>query len=159
MKPLPGAARRLPSPAPLLAVLILALAAPAGAAGWSRLTLPGGDEWYAEVMRAPDEKHRGLMGRESMPDDRLMLFHYDADGVHRVWMKGCRFPIDVAWLAADGTVVAVAEGLPPCRRDPCPQYGPDAPTRYFVEGNAGWLRARGVAVGARIGVGPVTDDP
>lgn len=151
-----------PRPFRLLSALFLSfvlLPAPALAAGWAWIDLPGGDRLLAEVMHTPDERHRGLMGRDALPDDRLMLFRYDADGVHRVWMKDCKFPIDVAWLAADGTVVAVAEGLPPCPRDPCPIYGPDTPTRHFVEGGAGWIKAGGVAEGATLGVGRTREAP
>jgi uncharacterized membrane protein (UPF0127 family) len=147
--------------APLLA-LLLALAGPAGiagAAGKTSLTLPSGDTLAAEVMVSDDERHRGLMARASLPADTLMLFAYPDDGVHHVWMKGCRFPIDVAWLDAAGTVVWVEEGLPPCAREPCPIFGPEASSRYFVEGIAGWTKARGVAVGAHVGVGKIEPAP
>jgi uncharacterized protein len=152
---------RAAAPARLLALLLL-LAGPAGiagAAGETSLTLPSGDTLAAEVMISDDERHRGLMGRTSLPEDRLMLFAYPDDGVHHVWMKGCKFPIDVAWLDAAGTVVWVEEGLPPCARDPCPIYGAETGSRYFVEGVAGWLSARGVGLGARIQVGAIEPPP
>jgi uncharacterized membrane protein (UPF0127 family) len=143
-------------PALLLSLLsVLALVLPAFGAGLSWLTLPGGEAVRAEVMVSAAERHHGLTGRASLPEDRLMLFAYPEDGVHHVWMKGCRFAIDVAWLDAAGTVLAVEENLPPCPRDPCPVYGPEIDSRYFVEGAAGWLEARGVAVGTRIRVGPI----
>lgn len=147
-------------PALLLSLLsLLASALPAAGAGLTWLTLPGGETVRAEVMVSADERHHGLTGRASLPEDRLMLFAYPEDGVHHVWMKGCLFPIDVAWLDAAGTVLAVEENLVPCPREPCPIYGEEIDSRYFVEGVAGWLKARGVAVGRRIQVGPIEELP
>lgn len=147
--------------APILALLFLltAPALPAAGAGEATLGLPNGDALPAEVMISDDERHRGLTGRESLPEDRLMLFAYPDDGVHHVWMKGCRFPIDVAWLDGSGMVVWVEESLPPCPREPCPIFGPEMASRSFVEGVAGWLNARGVAVGAHLEVGPIAPAP
>ena len=147
--------------AALVLSLLLAIL-PAGralAAGEAWLTLPRGEALKAEVMISEDERHRGLTGRAALAEDRLMLFAYPEDGVHHVWMKGCKFPIDVAWLDAGGIVVQVAEALPPCPREPCPIYGEEISSRYFVEGVAGWLKDRGVAVGTRIQVGPIEQGP
>jgi uncharacterized membrane protein (UPF0127 family) len=102
------------------------------------------------VAATPEARQTGLMYRDGLSDGRLMWFRYDTDGVRRVWMKNCRFPIDVAWLDARGRVLAVARSLAPCTHDPCPEYGPDIPSRHFLEGAAGWLDAHGVAVGARL---------
>jgi len=144
---------------PFLLLFVLLPATPAGAAGWMRLALPDGDAMQAEVMEAPAERARGLMFRDGLAPGRLMLFFYTEDGERRLWMKNCRFPIDVAWVTAAGDVVAVRRGLPPCTHDPCTQYGPGVPARHFIEGPAGWLKAHGVAVGGRIGLGPRTAAP
>jgi len=151
-----------PRAASALVLSVLLAILPAGralAAGEAWLTLPHGEALKAEVMISEDERHQGLTGRASLSEDRLMLFAYPEDGVHHVWMKGCKFPIDVAWLDAGGIVVQVAEALPPCPREPCPIYGGEIGSRYFVEGNAGWLKDRGVAVGTRIQVGPIEQGP
>jgi len=145
--------------AALLFLLTTAWSGPALAAGEAWLTLPRGEALRAEVMISEDERHHGLTGRAALPEDRLMLFAYPEDGVHHVWMKGCKFPIDVAWLDAAGTVLAVEERLVPCPREPCPIYGEEISSRYFVEGVAGWLGDRGVAVGTRIQVGPIEPGP
>jgi len=146
----------------LLLSLVVTSAGTAGAAaaaGLSWLTLPNGDTVRAEVMVSADERHHGLTGRASLPEGGLVLFPYPDDHVHHVWMKGCKFAIDVAWMDAAGTVIAVEENLPPCPRDPCPIYGQEIGSRYFVEGAAGWLKARGVTVGTRIAVGPIEELP
>ncbi|MBI5137455.1 MAG: DUF192 domain-containing protein [Nitrospirae bacterium] len=130
-------------------------AAPAGAAEWMWLSLPGGRPVLAEVMRAPADRARGMMFRPGFPDDRLMLFLYEADGVRKIWMKNCRFSLDVAWLDPAGRVVATLESVPPCVGEPCPVYGPDTPARHFVEGTAGWLERFGVVEGDALRLGPL----
>jgi uncharacterized membrane protein (UPF0127 family) len=142
----------------LLAGLLLPPAA-ARAERWMRVALPDGGEALAEVMVTPQERARGLMHRDALAPGRLMLLHYTEDGTRRIWMKHCRFPIDVAWLDARGRVLAVARDVPPCKQDPCPQYGPDIPSRDIVEGPAGWLDAHGVRVDGRIGLGDWVDPP
>jgi uncharacterized membrane protein (UPF0127 family) len=139
--------------------LLLAPGALWAADSLTTLVLPDGSRATAEVMDTPETRARGLMYRDGLPEGRLMLFRYDADGTRRVWMKNCRFAIDVAWLDAGGTVLAVSRGLPPCTHDPCPEYGPDAPARHFVEGAAGWLDAHGVRAGRRIGLGRQAEPP
>ena len=34
-----------------------------------------------------------------------MIFLYDQDGSHRIWMKNCLIALDVVWIKADGTVM------------------------------------------------------
>jgi uncharacterized membrane protein (UPF0127 family) len=109
----------------------------------------------SEVMRTPEDHARGMMYRHHFPDDRLMLFMYSKDGAHRIWMKNCRFPLDVAWLDSAGRVVDSILNAPPCKAEPCPIYGTKAPTRYFIEGTAGWLARYGVEKGTVIGLGPL----
>jgi len=120
-----------------------------------RVTLPDSSRAVAEVMATEADRAVGLMHRKSLPPGRFLVFHYANDGQHLVWMKDCHFPIDVAWLGADGQVQALARDLPPCTEEPCPIYGPEFDTRHFVEGNAGWLDAHGVALGGFITLGPV----
>lgn len=121
--------------------------------------LPDGERYLTEVMETPDERARGLMYRKQMADDRLMLFHYNRDGVYKLWMKNCLFPIDVAWTDRYGQVLAVETALPPCEREPCPVYGPDGVSRYFIEGPTGWLERGGVTPGDHLELGPHTASP
>jgi len=111
----------------------------------------------AEVMVGPQERATGMMFRPHFPDDRLMLFMYQHDGRHQIWMKNCRFALDVAWLDAAGTVVSTATNLPPCKKAPCPIYGPSADTRHFIEGTVGWLSRYGVGKGSHIELGALLE--
>jgi len=135
-----------------LAAFALALFASAGAADPAvvPLVLPSGTVLRAEVMVNDEDRAMGLMFRPSLPLDRGMLFVFDASDFHGIWMKNCRFPIDILWLDEQGKVVHLAESVPPCRKDPCPSYSPLAKASYVVEINAGQARKEKALVGSTV---------
>jgi hypothetical protein len=113
-----------------------------------------GRAFEAEVARSDAERARGLMYRTHLKADRCMFFVYEQDGLHPIWMKNCQISLDVAWIAADGTVVEIAENVPPCsplRGDDCPTYGGTKPARHFVEFAAGTFKRLGLKPGDRLG--------
>jgi uncharacterized protein len=102
-----------------------------------------------EVAADPAARARGLMGRTSVPKGTGMVFLYPAEVTGGFWMKNTLVPLSVAFVAADGRVVSVAE-MAPCRTDPCPTYAPAGPYRYAVELAAGSFAAAGVGPGDRV---------
>jgi uncharacterized protein len=113
-----------------------------------------GQKFLAEVARKPQEQALGLMHRQSLAKDRCMIFIYDEDGYHSIWMKNCLISLDVAWIKDDGTVVETADSVPPCspmRGDDCPTYGGAVPARHFVEFPSGTLKRLGLHKGDRLG--------
>jgi uncharacterized membrane protein (UPF0127 family) len=123
---------------------------PAGTAGY-RL-LPGDGPPLTvrlEVAADPEARARGLMGRTEVPTGGGMVFLYPADVREAFWMKDTLVPLSIAFVAADGRVVSVAE-MAPCRADPCRSYAPGGPYRYAVELAAGAFPAAGVGPGDRV---------
>jgi uncharacterized protein len=102
-----------------------------------------------EVAADPATRARGLMGRRQLPKGTGMVFLYPADVTEAFWMKDTLVPLSIAFVAADGRVVSVAE-MTPCRADPCPTYAPAGPYRYAVELAAGSFPAAGVGPGAKV---------
>jgi len=93
----------------------------------------------------------GLMFRPSLPRDRGLLFVFERQDFHGIWMRNCKFPIDILWLDDQRSVVHVAEAVPPCKADPCPVYNPLRKAAYVVELNAGQARREKAVIGAMIG--------
>jgi len=135
-------------------LLILALAASArplaAAAAVVPLTLPSGKVLQVEVMVSDEDRQMGLMFRPSLPADRGMLFVFGELGFHGIWMKNCRFPIDIVWLDEEKKVVDVKEGAPPCKADPCPVYQPMRRASWVIEMNAGQARREKLVRGAPV---------
>jgi len=143
---------RLPYPHSLAvaaAALSVALAAWAGPAV-APLTLPSGKVLQAEVMVKDEDRAMGLMFRASLPLDRGMIFVFETADFHGIWMKNCRFPIDILWLDEEKRIVHVAESVPPCQADPCPVYNPMRRASYVIELNAGQARREKAVLGAEV---------
>ncbi len=131
--------------------LALALSASAGTPAVVPLALPSGKVLQAEVMVNDEDRAMGLMFRPSLPLDRGMIFVFETADFHGIWMKNCRFPIDILWLDEGKKVVHVWESVPPCKADPCPVYNPMRKASYVVELNAGQARREKAVVGAQVG--------
>lgn len=114
------------------------------------LSLPSGKVLKVEVMVKDEDRQMGLMFRPSLPDDHGMLFVFSELGFHGIWMKNCKFPIDILWLDEGRHVVHLEESVPPCKADPCPVYNPLRKAAYVVELNAGQARREKTAVGSSV---------
>jgi uncharacterized protein len=114
------------------------------------LTLPSGKVLRAEVMVSDEDRSMGLMFRPSLPLDRGMIFVFESAGFHGIWMKNCRFPIDILWLDDDRRIVHVAASVPPCKAEPCPVYTPMRRASYVIELNAGQARGEKAVLGAQV---------
>jgi hypothetical protein len=137
--------------APAPAALVLVAAAAAAAPAVVPVTLPSGKVLQSEVMVNDEDRAMGLMFRPSLPLDRGMLFVFETAEFHGIWMKNCRFPIDILWLDEEKKVVHVAESVPPCKAEPCPTYSPMRRAVYVIELNAGQARRERAVVGATVG--------
>ena len=102
-----------------------------------------------EVAADPAARARGLMGRRQVPEGTGMVFLYPDDVAEAYWMKDTLVPLSIAFVAADGQVVSVAE-MTPCKADPCPSYPPAGPYRYAVELAAGSFGEAGIGPGAKV---------
>jgi uncharacterized protein len=102
-----------------------------------------------EIAADPAARARGLMGRRQVPEGTGMVFLYPEDVAEAFWMKNTLVPLSIAFVAADGRVVSVAE-MASCEADPCPSYAPASPYRYAVELAAGAFPAAGVGEGANV---------
>ncbi|MEK7554540.1 MAG: DUF192 domain-containing protein [Patescibacteria group bacterium] len=112
------------------------------------------------VLRVPvdiaddaSEITKGLSGRESLSQDRGMLFVFANPDRYRFWMPDMHFPIDIIWIE-EGKVVGIAENVSN-EFDPVdPEfYLPPVPVRYVLEVNAGFSKKHGITTNI-----PVTFD-
>jgi uncharacterized membrane protein (UPF0127 family) len=138
----------------LLGALLLVTATVSAVPETTPLTLPSGRVLEVELMVSYQDRAMGLMFRRSLGLERGALLVFDTSDFHSIWMKNCRFPIDILWIDEDQRIVHVAENVPPCREDPCPVYETLRRARYVLEINAGQARREGAVVGARVSFEP-----
>ncbi|MEP6800654.1 MAG: DUF192 domain-containing protein [Acidobacteriota bacterium] len=115
-----------------------------------RVQMPSGSVYRLELAKTPDDQAQGLMFRESLPEKSGMLFVFGDAAVHKFWMKNTMIPLDMIWLDAGGKVLFVNAGTPPCKADPCANYGPDAPASSVLEIAGGMAVREKVAVGTTL---------
>ena len=142
-------------------VLGVAAAARADSAAPPTLWVPlGGESFRLELALDPETRQLGLSGRPDIAANQGMLFVFPAPRPLAMVMRDCPVPIDVAFLDAGGTVLAVHEMRPEPPRAPgesrlayearLPQYPSQAPAQLAIEVAGGRLRQLGIEPGDRI---------
>ena len=109
-------------------------------------TTSGVRSFDVEVADTTAERRTGLMGRDSLSPFDGMAFVWTDPVQGSFWMKDTLIPLSIAFWDRDGRIVSILD-MEPCRADPCPTYGPDAPYIGAVEVAQGELERRGVGVG------------
>ena len=134
---------------------------PASAAAVARVWLPlGGETFTLELATDPRSRYSGLSRRKTIERNGGMLFVYPDSAPRGMVMRECPVPIDVAFLDANGQVVALwAMAVEPPRaadearhvyESRLPIYRSGVPARFAIEVAGGRLASLGLDVGARI---------
>jgi uncharacterized membrane protein (UPF0127 family) len=82
-----------------------------------------------------------------------MVFAYAGVSSGGYWMRDTPMPLSIAWIDADGRVVATAD-MEPCldAGASCPNYEPGGEYRWALEVPQGGLGAFGLGEGATLAV-------
>lgn len=99
---------------------------------------------HLEVARSLQERQRGLLGRDSLPEGHGLLIE-QCRSIHMFFMK---FAIDVVYVAADLVVAKVVEDLRPW------QLSGSLAASATVELPTGTIRRTGVAPGHQLELRP-----
>jgi uncharacterized membrane protein (UPF0127 family) len=98
------------------------------------------------------ERQHGLMFRPRLSAEDGMLFAYPDEYERHFWMKNTMIPLDIAFFAADGTLLNVNETpMYPDPRNPGALYATSdskGNARYVLEMNLGWFKRKGITDGS-----------
>lgn len=108
-----------------------------------------GEPILVELALDSPSQAQGLMFRQSMPENRGMLFMFPRTEPLAFWMKNTLIPLDIIYIAEDGEVVHIVTAQP-CKIKNCPSYPSVSPAKYVLELNAGEAKRRGLTVGENI---------
>lgn len=118
-----------------------------------RITLNAGiHNISAEVAQSPQERATGLMFRHSMPANQGMLFVFGQAEQQCFFMKNTLIPLDIAFVADDGTIVNIDHMKPQTLDNHCSAK----PVRMVLEMNLGWFAKKGVSPGSKLMGKPFT---
>ena len=107
---------------------------------------------HAELADTPFKRAQGLMYRDSLPDDRGMLFIFGESQAWTFWMKNTRLPLDILWLNEQKQIVHLEANVPICTLsgDGCPQYQSNEPAMYVLELRGGRAKALRLTRGTKL---------
>jgi len=105
-----------------------------------------------EVADSPSERRRGLMNRTALPENYGMVFVYEDAEVRSFWMKNTLVPLDMIFVAPNGTVLNVehAATQPDADADELRTYRSVGPARFVVEVERGFANRTGVGPGTTV---------
>ncbi|MEW6487492.1 MAG: DUF192 domain-containing protein [Thermodesulfobacteriota bacterium] len=108
----------------------------------------GGNYRFAvEVAATPLHRERGFMFRTELAPDAGMLFVHEAEREVAMWMKNTLIPLDMLFLAADGTIVRIEESTEPLSLR---TISSGAPVKGVLELPGGTSRRLGIVPGDRV---------
>lgn len=114
------------------------------------VTASGPQTFQVEIAKDETSRARGLMFRRYMRADRGMLFEFQANEPVGFWMKNTYIPLDIIFIARDGTVTRVAADVQPLSETVVPSGGPCV---GVLEINGGLAAKLGVKAGDTVKAG------
>lgn len=104
----------------------------------------------AEIADTSEERARGLMFRESVPEGTGMLFIFPGEVQSSFWMKDTPVSLDLLFIRGE-QIVSIIENAVPYSED---LLTPDSTYTMVLEVPAGYAANRRVDVGNRVSVPP-----
>lgn len=78
-----------------------------------RVIINIGDKTYkCQVAKNEEDRRKGLQGVEHLPVDQGMLFIFDNEDTHEMWMKDCSLELDIIGINDDEEVNTVYSAIP-----------------------------------------------
>jgi uncharacterized membrane protein (UPF0127 family) len=115
----------------------------------SLVVVAGGREIKFEVDLALDDtqRARGLMFREKLGPYEGMLFDFYKDAPVSFWMKNTLIPLDMVFIAGDGTIKSIHANAVPHSTETIPSQ---FPVRAVLEINGGSAKLLGIKPGDKV---------
>lgn len=111
-----------------------------------------------EVAQTRQQQATGLMSRESLADNRGMLFPFNPPQSVSFWMKNVLIDLDMIFLRG-GKIIAIQHNAPPCSSTPCPTYGPEGEViDQVIELRGGRAAELGIQAGDRITIQAISPE-
>src|SRR5271166_631086 len=101
----------------------------------------------AELADTESKKERGLMFRQSLPENSGMLFIFDPPTQAAFWMKNTRIPLSIAFIDNQGRILEIRSMKP---FDETLIWSVSNAVAYALEVNEGWFDRHGIQMGTRI---------
>lgn len=101
-----------------------------------------------------EQQRRGLMFVRQLPERTGMLFVYDDESMHSMWMKNTFIPLDIVFARRDGTVSSVIKNTEPLSLK---SLAAIEPVTFVLELNAGVAQRYRIGPGSQLIWSPEAD--
>jgi len=88
-----------------------------------------------EIADNTDSRRTGLMCRETLKDDKGMLFIFDDSQIRSFWMKNTLIPLDIIFIDENFNIINIYHNTTPLLENIF--YTSDSPAKYVLELNGG----------------------
>lgn len=123
----------------IVGALLIILLSNSGILGKKATATFGNQKVTLDVADTAKTRETGLSGRNSLAENKGMLFLFDEPGIPTFWMKGMKFPIDIIFLNSD-KIVTIYKNVPAPKTTtemPSAYYQPTYPSDKVIELKAG----------------------
>ena len=107
------------------------------------------EDILVEIARTDPERSKGLMYRRELKEKVGMIFIMPDEVMQQFWMKNTYIPLDMFFIAKDGTVNTILKNVPPLTLNPRKSKEPAKFVLELVGGSADKL---GIAEGSKLEV-------
>jgi uncharacterized membrane protein (UPF0127 family) len=102
--------------------------------------------FQARVADTEALREQGLSGTKVLQPTDAMLFVFDENDKHGIWMKDMNFPIDIVWLDEKKKVIFMVKHAEPSSY-PFTTFKPTKPARYVIELPADTIERKDIIIG------------
>jgi len=130
---------------------ILMIFSPAHALDVESLSITSSDGtvhvFNVEIAREESDKQKGLMQRESLDDNKGMLFEFSPPQLVSMWMKNTIIPLDMIFIKKNGEIARISE-----QREPFSEMSiaSGSVVSAVLEIRGGRARALGIKAGDKV---------
>ena len=100
---------------------------------------------HVELANNPEKQIKGLSGRDTLSANSGMLFIFEEEDYHGIWMPDMKFSIDIIWVDKNFRIVDMKENATP---ESYPEvFKPENPALYVLEISSGSVKEYRIAIG------------
>ncbi|MEO0293089.1 MAG: DUF192 domain-containing protein [candidate division WOR-3 bacterium] len=114
----------------------------------------GEEKIEVEIADTPEEWEIGLAYRDTLPEDKGMLFVFPTLERRVFWMRGCKFDIDLAYIEPNGVIseiITMKKESPFTPLDSLKRYpSKSSKIKFAIEMIGGWFKRHDIKPGDKI---------
>ena len=106
----------------------------------------GSSVFNVQLATTEPAREQGLSGVEKLAKNGGLLLVYEKVGIHGIWMKDMKLPIDIIWMNSEKKVIYIVTDASP-ELDITKTYLPKSPAKYVLEIPAGAAKKSAIKIG------------